>query len=57
MANYSYLVKVMTNKKVLVGSLVAGGAALLASVPSHAQYSPTVPFRGKLFKASIDVER
>lgn len=47
----------MTNKKVLVGSLVAGGAALLASVPSHAQYSPTVPFRGKLFKASIDVER
>lgn len=47
----------MTNKTKLIGRLAAGGAALLASAPALAQYSPNAPFHGKIFKASIDVER
>ena len=40
----------MTSKTRIIGGLAAGGAALLASAPVQAQYSPNVPFNGKIGK-------
>ena len=46
----------MTSKTKLIGSLAAGGAALLASAPVQAQYSPNPPFHGKIGKTVEDTK-
>jgi arylsulfatase len=46
----------MTSKTKLIGSLAAGGAALLASSPLSAQYSPNAPFKGKIGKTVEDTK-
>ena len=46
----------MTSKTKLIGSLAAGGAALLASSPLQAQYSPNAPFKGKIGKTVEDTK-
>lgn len=40
----------------LIGSLAAGGAALLASAPIQAQHSPNAPFNGKIGKTVEDTK-
>ncbi|MBQ6556033.1 MAG: arylsulfatase [Bacteroidales bacterium] len=46
----------MTNKTRLLTGLAAASGALMASIPSQAQYSPTPPFKGKIGKTVQDTK-
>ena len=46
----------MASKRILISSLAAGGAALLASAPVQAQHSPNPPFHGKIGKTVADTK-